>query len=62
MIDRLLFDIENSKHKQISRNPTERSFPSNEADKRKLVNISMFVQSDNDQNYKCNIPDPSTDE
>jgi len=49
---RLMCDIDSSKHKLILENPTKRPLPSNEADKSQLVNISTSVQSDSDQNYK----------
>ena len=49
---RLMCDIDSSKHKLVLENPTKIPFPSNEADKSQLVNISMFVQSDSGQNYK----------
>jgi len=52
MIDRLIFGIENAKHKQIPKHPTKKSFPSNEVDKSQLLNISTSVHNDSDHNYK----------
>jgi hypothetical protein len=42
-------DIDNSKHKHISKNPIERSFPSNEVEK--ILTTYTSVENDS-ENYK----------
>jgi hemoglobin-like flavoprotein len=46
MIDHKMTDIDNSKQKQISKHPIERSLPSNEVDKILNTSTSVHIHSE----------------